>query len=104
MKTSGIHGTGVFARHRIPAGTKIVEYQGERITWKIAQRRAEAAGKPVSHTFFFSLADGRVIDGGSQGNDARFINNACEPNCEPYEDEEGASISIRWPRRSVVKS
>ena len=41
---------------------------------------------PVNHTFFFSLAGGNVIDGGSRGNEARWINHACEPNCEAYED------------------
>lgn len=89
VKASDVHGNGVFARRRIPAGECIVEYQGERIEWAAALKRAEAAGAPISHTFFFSLADGRVIDGASQGNEARFINHSCEPNCEPLEHEDG---------------
>ena len=28
-----------------------------------------------------------MIDGGSRGNDARWINHACEPNCEAYEED-----------------
>jgi SET domain-containing protein len=28
-----------------------------------------------------------LIDGGSGGNDARWINHACEPNCEAYEED-----------------
>ena len=28
-----------------------------------------------------------VIDGGRRGNDARWINHACSPNCEAYEEE-----------------
>jgi SET domain-containing protein len=89
VKTSPVHGRGVFARRRIPAGACIVEYTGERIAWPEALRRAEAKGGPPSHTFYFTLADGRVIDGGSHGNDARFINHSCEPNCEPLEHEDG---------------
>lgn len=89
VKASDVHGNGVFARRRIPAGECIVEYQGERIEWIAAQKRAEAAGAPVNHTFFFSLADGRVIDGASRGNNARFINHSCEPNCEPLEHDDG---------------
>ena len=89
VKTSTVHGNGVFARRKISAGTCIVEYQGERIEWATAEQRAQSAGRPISHTFFFSLADGRVIDGASKGNDARFINHACEPNCEPLEHEDG---------------
>lgn len=89
VKTSGIHGTGVFARRKIPPGEQIIEYRGERIEWDEAVRRADTAGGPVNHTFFFSLADGRVIDGGSSGNDARFINHSCEPNCEAMEHPDG---------------
>ena len=87
VRRSDIHGNGVFARRTIEAGERIVEYTGERITSDESAIRAERSGGPVNHTFFFSLADGNVIDGGSGGNDARFINHACEPNCEAYEED-----------------
>ncbi len=87
VRRSEIHGNGVFARRLIEAGECIVEYTGERITSDESAIRAEKSGGPVNHTFFFSLADGNVIDGGSGGNDARFINHACEPNCEAYEED-----------------
>jgi len=90
VRHSTIHGNGVFARRRIAAGDRIIEYKGERITWPEAQRRAEAKGGPLNHTFFFTLADGRVIDGGARGNDARFINHSCEPNCEALEHPDGS--------------
>ena len=32
VRNSGIHGMGVFATTRIPAGTRLVEYKGERLT------------------------------------------------------------------------
>lgn len=89
VRQSPIHGRGVFAQQPIEAGDCIIEYLGERIEWDEATARAEASGQPLNHTFFFSLADGRVIDGGSSGNEARFINHACEGNCEALEDEEG---------------
>lgn len=87
VKQSPIHGNGVFARRHIPAGERIIEYKGERITWDEATERAHRRGGPVNHTFYFSLHDGRVIDGGSRGNEARFINHSCEPNCEAYEED-----------------
>lgn len=87
VRRSSIHGNGVFARRKIEAGENIVEYEGERITSDESGVRAEQGGGPVNHTFFFSLADGNVIDGGSGGNDSRFINHACEPNCEAYEED-----------------
>ena len=87
VRKSPVHGNGVFALRAIPAGERIIEYRGERITWDEATRRAAERGGPVNHTFYFSLADGNVIDGGRRGNDARWINHACEPNCEAYEED-----------------
>jgi SET domain-containing protein len=87
VKQSRIHGNGVFARRKIPAGARIIEYRGERITWAEALRRAEIKGGPLNHTFYFSLSGGKVIDGGRRGNDARWINHGCEPNCEPLEED-----------------
>lgn len=87
VRRSHIHGNGVFARRKIDAGERLVEYEGERITAEESAIRAEKSGGPVNHTFFFSLADGNVIDGGSGGNDSRYINHACEPNCEAYEED-----------------
>lgn len=88
VRRSDIQGNGVFARRTIDAGERIVEYTGERITADESAVRADKSGGPVNHTFFFSLADGNVIDGGgSGGNDARYINHACEPNCEAYEED-----------------
>lgn len=88
VKPSTIHGKGVFARRRIPAGTCIIEYRGERLIWQEAASRTQDDA-PLNFTYFFSLNDGRVIDGGRGGNDARFINHSCEPNCEALEREDG---------------
>lgn len=41
------------------------------------------------HTFLFTLDKKTVIDGNSHGNDARYINHSCDPNCEAViEDDE----------------
>jgi hypothetical protein len=87
VRDSKVHGKGVFATRKIPAGTRIVEYKGERIDWKETVRRENAKPADSYHTFFFSLEDGRIIDGGSGGNEARWINHACEPNCEAQEED-----------------
>ncbi|HJV52842.1 MAG TPA: SET domain-containing protein-lysine N-methyltransferase [Noviherbaspirillum sp.] len=87
VRNSRIHGRGVFAVRNIPAGTRIVEYEGERINWKEAVKRENAKAADDFHTFFFSLESGKIIDGGSKGNDARWINHACEPNCEAREED-----------------
>ncbi|WP_347484956.1 SET domain-containing protein-lysine N-methyltransferase [Vandammella animalimorsus] len=89
VRRSGIHGKGVYALRDLEPGERILEYKGERISWREAQRRhARKDGDPC-HTFYFQTEQGPVIDGGVQGNSARWINHSCEPNCETEEDEQG---------------
>lgn len=87
VRHSKIHGNGVFAARKIAEGTQIIEYQGERITQREADRRSGKDPDNPFHTFFFSLEGPKLIDGGSQGNDARWINHSCEPNCEAREED-----------------
>lgn len=88
VKNSRIHGRGVYAGRPLKKGERIIEYKGELISWKEADRRPPSDPKDPNHTFFFSLEDGkRVIDAAVGGNAARWINHACEPNCETEEDE-----------------
>jgi SET domain-containing protein len=89
VRNSPIHGRGVFATQTIRKGTRIIEYRGERITSREAERRPDSDPRNPYHTFLFELEDGRVIDAGVRGNAARWINHSCNPNCEPFEDEEG---------------
>ncbi len=87
VKNSPVHGRGVFARRKIRAGALIIEYGGDRIDYDLACIDAAARDDDSNHTFLFSLEDGRVIDGGRNGNDARWINHCCEPNCEAREED-----------------
>lgn len=79
---SSIHGTGVYAIAPIKKGTRIIEYLGERISHDEADRRYERKGDDDGHTFLFIASNRTVIDAGVNGNDARFINHSCAPNCE----------------------
>lgn len=88
VRRSGIHGKGVFALQAIAEGETILEYKGEVISWDEALRRHPHDPTQPNHTFYFHLDDGNVIDGGVNGNSARWINHACEPNCES-EDRDG---------------
>ncbi|RPE66932.1 hypothetical protein EDC62_2006 [Tibeticola sediminis] len=82
VRASGIHGKGVYAAVDLPAGTDILEYRGELISWEEAQARHPHDPADPNHTFFFHIDDAHVIDGGRGGNAARWINHSCEPNCE----------------------
>ncbi|MCC7200842.1 MAG: SET domain-containing protein-lysine N-methyltransferase [Gammaproteobacteria bacterium] len=87
VRNSKIHGRGVFAARRIRKGTKVIEYVGERVSHAEADRRYEDKAPDDNHTFLF-IVDGRtVIDAGVDGNEARFINHACDPNCETVTEQ-----------------
>jgi SET domain-containing protein len=93
VRRSGVHGKGVFALRPIAAGEPVIEYTGERITWKEALRRHPHDPKDPNHTFYFHIDDGHVIDALYGGNASRWINHACEPNCEA--DEQDGRVFIR---------
>ena len=82
VRRSGVHGKGVFAAQPLRAGERLLEYKGQRISWKEAVRRHPHNPDEPNHTFYFALEDGRVIDGNVDGNSARWINHSCAPNCE----------------------
>jgi SET domain-containing protein len=92
VRRSGISGRGGFAGRRLRRGEFVIEYTGEHITEAEADRRYD--DKP--YTYLFDLAKDVVIDGAAGGNDARFINHSCEPNCDAW--EEGRRIVIRASR------
>jgi uncharacterized protein len=79
---SRIHGRGVVASKAIPAGQRIIEYTGERITNAEADRRYPFDESKPQHTFLFSVNSRTIIDAAYGGNVARFINHSCDPNCE----------------------
>jgi hypothetical protein len=82
VRQSTVHGLGAFALCSIPKGTRIVEYLGQRITHREADQRYEDHDENDNHTFLFIVDKRTVIDAGVDGNDARFINHSCDPNCE----------------------
>jgi SET domain-containing protein len=82
VRASPLHGRGVFALQRIPRGARVIEYLGERISHEEADRRYEHKAADDAHTFLFIADADTVIDAGVEGNDARFINHSCAPNCE----------------------
>jgi hypothetical protein len=99
VRRSGVHGKGVFALQPIAAGETIIEYVGERITWKEALRRHPHDPAQPNHTFYFHIDDTHVIDANVGGNASRWINHSCDTNCEA--DERDGRIFI-VARRDIV--
>ncbi|ATB41931.1 SET domain-containing protein-lysine N-methyltransferase [Cystobacter fuscus] len=88
LRPSSIQGQGAFATRPIKKGERIIEYLGERITQDEADERYDDSAMARHHTFLFSVDDDTVIDAAREGNDARFINHSCAPNCQAFLEDE----------------
>jgi uncharacterized protein len=86
IRPSPIQGLGAFATHPIPAGTRLIEYTGERLSPAQADARYPDAPGDRHHTYLFAIDDEVVIDAAVGGNEARFINHSCAPNCDAVVD------------------
>jgi uncharacterized protein len=82
IRDSPIAGRGAFALRRIAKGERVAEYIGERITHAEADRRYDDDSMHEHHTFLFTVSSRTVIDATVDGNDSRYINHSCDPNCE----------------------
>ena len=82
VRRSSVHGYGAFATRDVKKGETLDEYLGDRITHAQADKRYEDHDENDNHTFLFIVDKKTVIDAGIGGNDARFINHKCDPNCE----------------------
>lgn len=82
VRASTIEGVGAFALRPIRRGARIIEYRGERISTAEADVRYTGGAARHPHVLLFTIDDRTVIDGGVGGNEARFINHSCDPNCE----------------------
>jgi SET domain-containing protein len=94
VKQSAVHGKGVFAIVDIAKNTKIIEYIGERISWKKAVKRHPHDPSQPTHTFYFGLDDGSVIDALFGGNASMWINHSCKPNCKAIEEDVGKKSRV----------
>jgi SET domain-containing protein len=95
VRQSKIQGKGAFALRDIRKGTRLIEYLGQRITWRTADRRYDDEKMGRHHTFLFTVDDKTVIDAAVNGNDARFLNHSCDGNCEAITDRKRIFLEAR---------
>lgn len=77
-----IHQWGVYTTEPIRKNEAIIEYIGEIIRLRVADKRQvqyEAEGNNGS--YIFQLEKDKLIDATHKGGLARFINHSCSPNC-----------------------
>ena len=86
VRPSPMQGLGAFATRRIPAGVRLIEYAGQRLTPAEAEAKYPEVPGERHHTYLFAIDDDDgaevVVDAAVDGNEARFINHSCDPNCD----------------------
>ena len=87
IRTSPIHGRGLYARNLIEKDTWVVQYVGEKIDKEESERRSnelleKAKIDGSAKVYMFILNDKWDIDGNVEHNDARLVNHSCDPNVE----------------------
>jgi len=82
IRPSPIQGRGAFAARRIRTGTRIIAYTGERLTPPAADARDDDDRGEHPHVLLFTVDQRTVSDAGVGGNEARYFNHSCAPNCE----------------------
>lgn len=93
VRESPIHGNGVFATRRIARRTVIGRYEGRRYE----EGETIESGADDGTTYLFSLSDGATVDGAEGGNETRFINHSCQPNCvarETHDEDDRLVVEI----------
>lgn len=94
---AGRKGYGLYALTNIQQGTLVTEYVGEVITKDECMRRKALA---TGHLYFLALDRDAYIDAAYKGNESRFINHSCDPNCEVQlwyvgEEPRAAIVALR---------
>lgn len=83
---SGIHALGLYTSHFISRGAMVVEYIGEIVGLRVADKRENEyeSGRKVQYKsacYFFRIDKEHIIDATRKGGIARFVNHSCLPNC-----------------------
>jgi SET domain-containing protein len=87
IRPSPMQGLGAFAMYPIPEGMRLIEYAGERLTPDEADARYPDVEAEAHHTMLFAIDEEVVVDAAVNGNEARFINHSCDPNCDAVIDD-----------------
>ncbi|CDQ72722.1 unnamed protein product [Oncorhynchus mykiss] len=75
-------GWGIRTKEPLRSGQFIIEYLGEVVSEHEFRSRMMEQYFSHSGQYCLNLDSGMVIDSYRMGNEARFINHSCEPNCE----------------------
>lgn len=85
VRSSGVHGRGLFAKRDIKEGERVLQYMGEKVDKKEGTRRTDKQWDR-GRVYTFELNKTHDIDGSPPWNVARLANHSCNPNCESRND------------------
>lgn len=74
-------GWGVKTNHLIKKDTYILEYVGEVVEKNVFEERMSTIYENDTNSYCLQLEGSVVIDAHRMGNECRFVNHSCEPNC-----------------------
>lgn len=74
-------GFGIRSNQAIKKGTFVLEYVGQVVDEREFEHRMDTIYKNDAHHYCLHLINDLVIDAHRKGNDCRFVNHSCEPNC-----------------------
>jgi SET domain-containing protein len=102
IRTSPIHGRGLYATSFIEKDTWIVQYVGEKVDKVESDRRSnelleKSKQDGGARVYMFILTDEWDVDGNIETNDARLVNHSCDPNTEAqiWQDKEIWFVALR---------
>lgn len=79
VRTSTIHGWGLFSKCDIGKDSMVIEYVGELIRNRVAdEREKKYTERGLGSCYMFRLNKNYVVDATMKGNIGRFINHCCE--------------------------
>jgi len=82
VRSTASTGFGAFAKRDLNANDLIIEYVGEVISKEEAQARMQVLNEKKAPNFYLCQVDAkRIIDATHFGNESRFFNHSCAPNC-----------------------
>ena len=91
VRSSAVHGQGLFALEPLACGQVISDYLGRRI-----HADEVDAEDHEGVTYLFALSEGGYIDGRHGGNATRHLNHSCWPNCHAEEyRRSGGTLGVR---------
>ena len=106
VNPSHIHKYGLFARMRFNKYDIVIEYVGELIRNAVADKREkEYRFQGFGDCYMFRIDQDFVIDATFKGNEARYLNHSCNPNCASIALEiDGSKKIVIYAKQKIEES